>query len=315
MTLIRSRTRRVRAWPATVLAITMILGCATAVSGGSSARPPDDPLASLLAADRAFAAAGSGRELADAVGAMLDRDVVMLAAGAMVRGADSAVAALRGNARNAGARMTWTPIRGGVSSDGAHGFTYGYMTVTAADGATLPGKYVAYWRRGPAGWRVAAYKRAPRPSGDVSLAERVPARPPPGLSSYSDAELARARQALQGAERDFCRMAQSDGFAAAFEHWAAEDAAHVGGPGDAEFRFGPAAIGAGFGGPLPPGVTVTWIAEDALVARSGDLGITFGTITTTQAATAGQPAQERRVPYFTIWRRAGPAAPWRYVIE
>ena len=315
MTLIRSRTRRVRAWPATVLAITMILGCATAVSGGSSARPPDDPLASLLAADRAFAAAGSGRELADAVGAMLDRDVVMLAAGAMVRGADSAVAALRGNPRNAGARMTWTPIRGGVSSDGRHGFTYGYITTVAADGATLPGKYVAYWRRGPSGWRVAAYKRAPRPAGEVSLAERTPARPANGLPIHSDAERPRAREELKGAERDFCRMAQERGVGAAFEHWASADAAHIGGPDDAEFRFGPAAIGAGVGGPLPDGLTVTWVAEDALVARSGDLGVTFGTITSTQRASGTQPEQVRRVPYFTIWRRADTRVPWRYVIE
>ncbi len=269
----------------------------------------------LLAADREFASAAQGRELPDAIGAMLDPDVVMLAAGAMVRGADSAGAALRRNPRNVGARMTWTPIRGGVSSDGTHGFTYGYMTVTAADGATQPGKYVAYWRRGAAGWRVAAYKRAPRPAADVSSSERAPARPVVGLPLYSDAQLAQARQALRNAERDFCRMAQSSGLGPAFAHWAAPDAAHVGGPEDAEFRFGPAAVGAGVGGPLPEGVTVTWVAEDALVARSGDLGVTFGTITSTQAATAAQGADERRAPYFTIWRRADVNAPWRYVIE
>ena len=314
MTLILRRVpwllRPVAVLTATVLA----MGCAARGAANHDASP-EDAVASLLAADRAFAAAGAQRELPDAIGAMLDPEVVMLAAGAMVRGADSAVARLRANPRNAGARMTWSPIRGGVSSDGTHGFTYGYITTAAADGATAPGKYVAYWRRGASGWRVAAYKRAPRPAGEVSLAERSPARPARGLPIYADAELSRAREELKGAERDFCRMAQERGFGAAFEHWASADAAHLGGPDDAEFRFGPAAIGAGLGGPLPAGLTVTWIAEDALVARSGDLGVTFGTITSTQAASGAQAEQVRRVPYFTIWRRADTAAPWRYVIE
>ena len=59
---------------------------------------------------------------------------------------------------------------------------------------------------------------------------------------------------------------------------------------------------------------MTWKAEDALVAPSGDLAVTLGTITIRQAGPGAAP-QERRVPYFTVWRRPGPTAPWRLVIE
>lgn len=61
---------------------------------------------------------------------------------------------------------------------------------------------------------------------------------------------------------------------------------------------------------------VHWSAESAIVASSGDLGVTFGFIEPNSpapnAAAAGATAG---IPFFTIWRRAGPNAPWRYVAE
>src|SRR5436190_7160408 len=38
-------------------------------------------------------------------------------------------------------------------------FTAGFMTITRADGAVNPGKYLAYWEKQAAGWRVLVYKR------------------------------------------------------------------------------------------------------------------------------------------------------------
>jgi hypothetical protein len=48
-----------------------------------------------------------------------------------------------------------------------------------------------------------------------------------------------------------------------------------------------------------------------IVASSGDLGVTIGMIHP-NTPRAGQPAN---FPFFTIWRRANPTAPWRYVAE
>ena len=52
--------------------------------------------------------------------------------------------------------------------------------------------------------------------------------------------------------------------------------------------------------------------EDVIVSSTGDLGITWGFIRPAKAPENGQPA---RGPYTTIWRRAGPDQPWRYVAE
>jgi hypothetical protein len=49
-----------------------------------------------------------------------------------------------------------------------------------------------------------------------------------------------------------------------------------------------------------------------IVASSGDLGVTMGTIRQNGTPRAGQPSS---VPFITIWRRASPAEQWRYVAE
>jgi hypothetical protein len=187
------------------------------------------------------------------------------------------------------------------------------MTLTRPDGSELPGKYVAYWRRMPEGWRVAAYKRAIRPPGKVELGERPPAVPPASAGPNA-LESVRDSAELQQIEREFSRDAQN-GFAAAFRKYAAPDAAHMGGGDDASFLFGPEAISRPLEGPPPPGITTTWAAGDAIAAASGDLGVTIGSITTTVAATDTTEARRNDRPYFTIWRRDSPTVPWRFVIE
>jgi hypothetical protein len=185
--------------------------------------------------------------------------------------------------------------------------------MTRGDGTQLPGKYVAYWRRTPEGWRVAAYKRALRAPGPVALGERAPAVPPAG-SRPNALESARYAAELQQVEREFSRDAQG-GFAAAFRKYAAPDAAHVGGQDDASFLFGPDAISRPLEGPPAPGVTTTWEATDAIAAASGDLGVTIGAITTVEAAAGSTGARRSDRAYFTVWRRDAPGAPWRFIVE
>jgi ketosteroid isomerase-like protein len=267
----------------------------------------------LLAADRAFSKASAATDLITGLTRMFASDVVLLAPAGLVRGAAAAEAALRTNPDNSRSRAEWTPIRGGVSADGEHGFTYGYTTMTRPDGSTLTGKYVAYWRRTSDGWRVAVYKRALRAPGPVELSERPPAVPPTG-STANALESVRYAAELQQVERDFSRDAQS-GFGAAFRKYAAPDAAHVGGQNDASFLFGPEQIARPLDGPLPSGVTVTWAAADAIAAASGDLGVTIGAITTVESATDTTELRRSDRPYFTVWRREAPAGSWRYIVE
>lgn len=53
-------------------------------------------------------------------------------------------------------------------------------------------------------------------------------------------------------------------------------------------------------------------AADALLAADRDLGVTFGLIV--PKPTAGE-APRAGIPFFTVWRRASPSVPWRYVAE
>lgn len=204
--------------------------------------------------------------------------------------------------------MAWEPVRAGVSADGQHGFTFGSMTVHRADSTRVPLKYMAYWVKGPDGWKAVAYKRA-RAGEDIQPVSMPAALPAQMVTPVRDeATLTRRAKSLQAAEQAFSDEAQIIGLGPAFQKWGSPDAVNMGGPSwivgaDAIGR----AIGAGSDGPSP----VSWRAYRVVVASSGDLGVTFGRIRPNDSATLHEPG----LPFFTIWRRAGPDAPWRYVAE
>src|SRR5688500_135172 len=115
---------------------TTLLGCAAASPAGAPSSSPQSAVDELIAADRAFAAAGAPTDAVGALAAMFAPDVAAPAAGGtrFSTTAAEAIEALRSSPANNGARVQWTPVRGGVSADGLHGFTFGYMTMRAADG-------------------------------------------------------------------------------------------------------------------------------------------------------------------------------------
>ncbi|MEZ5289642.1 MAG: DUF4440 domain-containing protein [Vicinamibacterales bacterium] len=269
----------------------------------------------LLAADRAFSASGATTNVVTALTAMFRPDVIVPQPTGLVRGIDAARAALEASPENREGRATWTPIRAGVSADGQHGFTFGFMTVRLAEGKESALKYMAYWVRQPEGWRVAGYKRARRGAGEVSvtpMAPHVPARAMPVVTDA--ARLAAGRQSLVDAEQEFSDAAAKVGLGPAFVSHGAPTAVNMGGPDHAAYVVGNDAIGAlvGEGAPGVPS-PVVWSSETAVVAPSGDLGISFGYIRP-RAAGGAPPAGPGR-PFFTIWVRESPAAPWRYIAE
>ena len=68
-------------------------------------------------------------------------------------------------------------------------------------------------------------------------------------------------------------------------------------------------IGQGSEGKPSP---VAWAADaGAVVASSGDLGVTFGFI----RQNTPQPGQPEAIPFITVWRRPDPKGPWRYIAE
>ena len=274
---------------------------------------PQDAVEQLLAADRTFGAAGANTTLIPALTAMFAPDVIMQAPGGMMRGLAAASDALKANPANASARLEWAPLRGGISGDGLHGFTFGYMTMTPANGAAVPLKYLAYWIKRDGNWLVAGYKRRPRPAGDVATTMLPPAVPAQLIPPNADAaSLASHRASLIAAEKTFSDEAQQIGIGAAFTKHGWPDAMNMGGPNDSGFVIGNEAIGRNIGEGSPSNSSpLFWSADDAIVASSGDLGVTFGLIRSHPQpnATAPRPPQ----PFFTIWRKVNGV--WKYIAE
>ena len=151
------------------------------LAGPAFALPRQAEVEQLLAADRAFSAAAAGApSAADGLAPMFDAEAVMPVPGAgpgFATGRDAVIAAFRDSPAFREGRLSWAPIRGGISADGLHGFTYGYLTLTGGDPARRNRKYLAYWIRRPAGWRVVAYRQLPRAPGEVPTAMLPPSLP------------------------------------------------------------------------------------------------------------------------------------------
>lgn len=298
-----------------VLCLVLSSACWNASASILPVQPtPQEAVGELLAADRAFGTAAAQTTVVPALTAMFGPDVMMQGPGGISRGLAAATDALKGNPANATAKLEWAPLRGGISGDGLHGFTYGYMTLTSASGATVPLKYLAYWIKRDGKWQVAAYKRRPRPAGDVAMTALPPSVPAQLMAANADAAAVSAhRLSLIAAEKAFSDEAQQIGIGAAFTKHGASDAMNMGGPNDAGFVIGNELIGRNVGEGSPTNSSpVFWSADEAIVAASGDLGVTFGLIRSNPQpnATAAPPPPQ---PFFTIWRKVNGV--WKYIAE
>lgn len=278
-----------------------------------TAQTPRQIADELLAADRAFAAASAKTDLITGLSAMFAPDVAMPAPGGVANGSQKAIDALRSNQANTGATATWTPARVALSRDGFHGFTAGFMTITRADGSVNPAKYLAYWEKQKDGWRVRAYKRTPAkeaaPETKVSYLlpkERM-------VSMLTPEKFDRDLQSLLNVEKSFAAEAQTIGLGAAFKKYGSPDAINLGGPGIPGFVWGNEAIAVAVGQNEPAtGSSVNWAPEKAIVAISGDFGVTIGYITPNKPGPEGK--MPPGLPFFTIWRRDADGV-WRYIAE
>lgn len=283
---------------------------------GPAAGSPQEAMDAVLATDRAYSVASTKTDLVSGISAMFASDVAMaIPGGKFSTSADEATAALRAVADNARSRAEWVPVRGGISADGLQGYTWGYMTIVTPDGATTPAKYLSYWVKRPEGWRVAAYRRRPRPAGEVSLAAVAPSLPARMIAPSTDAALvAGYRASLDATERAFSDSAKVIGLGVAFARYGRPDAVNMGGANDAAFVVGADAIGRVVSDGKPEErSTLVWAPDRVIVASSGDLGVTIGLIRET--APGPNPNAPTVFPFFTVWQRASPADPWRYVAE
>ena len=268
----------------------------------------------LLAADRAFAAAAAKTDLVSALTSMFAADAALTYAGGIAYGSAKAIEALKANPTNTGATIEWTPLRVGVSGDGRHGFTAGIMTMRRADATVTPLKYLAYWEKQPAGWRVLAYKRGvSKVAGTASPVSYV--LPKQIASSTVDASvIERYRESLAEVERAFSRDAQTMGIGPAFKQYGHPEAINLGGPDIATFLIGNEQVASGVGSTAPPNTSpVHWGPEKTFVAASGDFGVNVGYIVQNKPGADGKISPG--APFFTIWKRDSPTGRWLYIAE
>lgn len=269
----------------------------------------------LLAADRAYSAASARVEIIAGLTPMFSTKVIMpvpatpTSPARFADGLDQVVEALKANKSNEGAKLEWTPVRGGISADGQHGFTFGYMTIHRTDGSSVPAKYLSYWIKEAGAWKVAAYKRSSRPAGEVSTALMAPSIPQVMAAPSTDVNTVAAfSKSLSDAEQAFSDEAGVIGLGPAFLKFGSADAMNIG--REAAFTLGNEAISKS----VDPGGTgpsqLVWKSDrTVMVASSGDLGVSIGWIH--QKSDPTGPGS----PFFTIWRRDHPTAPWRYIAE
>ena len=281
------------------------------LAGPTFARTAQQNVEALLAADRAFsAAAARAPSAADGLAAMFDAEIVAPFPGrGLVVGRDALVAAYRGAPGFGERGISWAPVRGGISADGSQGFTFGFLNLAGGDPARRNRKYLAYWVHRPQGWRVVAYRTNPRQPGEVSTAMLAPSLPGFAARERRDPRLIAAQQAsLAAAEHAFSDRAQQVGLRAAFREFGRPDAMNM--YRGAGFDIGLDAITGNFDA-NETASPVSWGTEHSFVASSGDLGVSIGTIHQNHPV-AGQPSA---FPFFTVWRRDRPNAPWRYIAE
>jgi ketosteroid isomerase-like protein len=240
-------------------------------------------------------------------------DVVYLRGGLpIVRGRTAAAAIVAAESLGAGTAVRWQPVRAEASRDGRSGYSYGYTIVSAPGGASGPSirvdRYISFWRRDEAGWRIAAYAETyGAPPAALSMPREAAAAVIP------DSPMMRVRGPLEqvrAADTAFSALAQRVGTGRAFGDFAAENAQMFSTPG--EFVSGPTAIRNSFG-PSGSSGALVWHPVAGGVAQSGDLGFTVGNAVFTGTREDGGQVV-RYSKYLTVWQKQRDGD-WRYVVD
>lgn len=281
----------------------------------SAQQSPQSVLDELFATERALSQAAEKLSPAEGIASLMAKDGTLLTRPAPVVGPEAAAAALKANPANAGNFAKWRSVHGGISADGQHGYTLGYLEIEGGDPKTAKRRYLAYWTRGADGWRVATMKQMLQTEKEEYL-KRVPPSLPAKLVAPSPAKAAQHAASLAAAEKAFSDRAQVVGTKQAFQEFGRPDAVHV--VGQNGIIVGLDAIRKNFDG--QPGVDepakIEWSADKTIVASSGDLGVNIGHIRRNEPIANPPPgAPTGPSPFITIWRRDSVDQPWKYIAE
>ena len=278
------------------------------------APPPQQEAAhdELLRADLGRADSVARLGYADGLSSIFSDDVIYLRGGLpLLRGKVAARAIVGADSLPKGSSVRGQPVRAETSRDASTGYSYGYAIYAQPHGDTASirlDRYIAFWRKGKAGWQIASYAET---YGTPPAPLLLPSAAAEGV--VADVALPRGHapvDALGAADAEFSRDATRLGTGEAFGRYAADDAQIFSPLG--EFVSGPAAITASFGPPLGKS-SFAWHPVHGELAKSGDLGFTVGNAVFTGERDDGTPVS-RYSKYLTVWKRQRDGT-WRYVVD
>ena len=295
------------------VAVIALDGCL--FSRSKKVAPPPAPLSvrdSIVALDARRGTLTAGREWVEVASAPLAEDVIYLAPGApLVVGRDAARTILATQRPASDAIVAYEPLVAGISRDGSAGFTYGSRITTlpsaAANERVHVTRYIAYWRRTAAGWRIAAYADIggdPVPPGIAT--ELVVPRP--SLMRQHGERAENAVRMVWQTDSLFSIAADRDGVPSAFAANVADYGATFAGT---LLAVGPQAVRAELEAHRPG--SLTWSPVFADAAESADLGFTVGDYVFTGPGASGAVTQ-RFGKYLTVWKLQSDGH-WKFVVD
>lgn len=279
-------------------ALLLFIGCAP-----EPLPDPDTALASLVAAERAFAQTSVEEGMRHAFLAYLADESIIF------RPTPTDGRPWFTDRPESPGTLAWQPVFADVADTGDLGYTTGPWSFSDSAGTPLAyGHYVSAWRLQPdSTWRVEI---------DAGISHSAVDIPPPSrVASPGDTTMTRAlsplyqesaRVALLKADRDLAEASAAQGSVAAFSA-VLDDSVRFYRDGSFPQR-GKAAMEAML---AREGGVLSWVPLDARVSQAGDLGYTYG-LATFRAAAGDTTAASSS--YLRLWKRP-PHGAWTLVLD
>ncbi len=206
--------------------------------------------------------------------------------------------------------LEWEPIFADISRAGRMGYTTGPWKFRADSTEAEPsafGHYISIWRRPPGGqWQVALDIGVTHAKPDT-VAELTWPHGAAGQKAQVVVNYEAAQEALMGVDRELSEASQSNGFTEALLAVASEDIRL--------YRTGALpGLGKEVARTMLAEMTgaLSWEPEAGSLARSGDLGYTYGTAEL--RAAAEDTAIQKMFSYVRIWKK-GEDRRWKVVLD
>jgi ketosteroid isomerase-like protein len=284
-----------------------ILACSLALASIAFAQKGDVRQANRLAvveAERAFARAAATKGTRDAFLEFLADDGIIFQPGP-VNGRQfwQARAPRKG-------LLSWEPVFADVSLAGDLGYTtgpYEFRPNGADDKPIAFGQYFTIWKQQTDGsWKVALDRGTsnPQPSGPIASLQFAKDEGP--VTKRADIDAMTGRALLLKIEAEFSKVSSSQGIEKAFRFNLADDARLF-----RENSFPAVGKPAALAALSTQKGILTWQPAMADIARSGDLGYTYGTYDLKASVSDQKPEHGN---YVRVWKRPTNGR-WKVVID